>query len=102
MCGQKPTQLFQEDWLIHTQVINLIRKVSGSSYVLFPKEKYTPTQIETPIGTITLTPTDVVILAKVGFLLDPQKIFDSVFMNQLTPRLRRVLEDEYKAQKKEI
>lgn len=69
---------------------------------IVPEGKIHSTQIETPIGTITLTPTDVVILAKVGFLLDPKKIFDTVFMNQLTPRLKKVLEDEYKVQIKEI
>jgi len=68
---------------------------------IVPDGKIYATSIQTEIGEIKLTKEDVVILAKVGFLLDPKKIFDSVFMNQLTKKVKKVLTDEYNAQVKE-
>ena len=68
---------------------------------IVPDGKIHATTIETEVGTIRLTPEDVVILAKVGFLLDPKKIFDNVFANQLTKKVLKVLTDEYNAQVKE-
>ena len=71
-----------------------------SAMCVVPAGKIRPFKIQTNIGEISLTETDVVILAKVGFLLDPKKIYDRVFFNQLSRKLQRVLKDEMKAELK--
>jgi hypothetical protein len=73
----------------------LLQTVKWNFLCLVPKGKVHATYIETEIGSIKLEETDMVILSKVAFLLDPRKVFDRVFMNQLPDKLQKVLKDEY-------
>lgn len=72
-----------------------------SSVCIVPDGTVRPFSIMTKIGKIDLTSNDVVILSKVGFLLSPKKIYDSVFFDQLTPSLKKVLIDEVKQEAKD-
>ncbi len=69
---------------------------------IVPKGKIYPTQIDTEIGKVDITETDVGILSKIAFLLDERKIFDTVFFDQIKDkRTRKFLEDEYKSRVKQ-
>lgn len=73
----------------------LLKTEKWNFLCLVPKGKVHATYIDTEIGRIKLSETDMVILSKVAFLIDPRKVFDRVFMNQLPEKLQKVLKDEY-------
>lgn len=74
---------------------NVLKTEKWNFLCLVPKGKVHSTYIDTEIGRIKLSETDMVILSKVAFLIDERKIFDRVFMNQLPEKLQKVLKDEY-------
>ncbi len=72
-----------------------------SSLCIVPNGTIRPFSLMTKIGKIQLSKNDVVILAKIGFLLSPKKIYDRVFFEQLSTPLKKVLTDEVKQEAKD-
>ena len=96
LSSKSPTRYahFRRDRDPHTKK-KLLQSAKWNFLCLVPKGKVHATYIETEVGSIKLAETDMVILSKVAFLLDPRKIFDSVFMNQLPDKFQKVLRDEH-------
>ena len=72
-----------------------------SSLCIVPNGTIRPFSLMTKIGKIQLSKNDDVILAKIGFLLSPKKIYDRVFFEQLSTPLKKVLTDEVKQEAKD-